>query len=86
MHCAGTSQQAAYKLSGMRRNILLFPRGNREVNGKAVSLYLNVADHESAPLGWSRHAKFNLSVTDHKDPDKSMNKGTTMPPLRIERS
>ena len=70
----------------MRRNILLFPRGNREVNGKAVSLYLNVADHESAPLGWSRHAKFNLSVTDHKDPDKSMNKGTTLPPVRIERS
>lgn len=59
-----------------RRNILIFPRGNREVTGTTISLYLNVADNETAPVGWSRTAKFTLSVVDQRDPDKSASKGT----------
>ena len=58
------------------RNILIFPRGNREVTNSTISLYLNVADNESAPVGWSRTAKFTLSVVDQRDPDKSASKGT----------
>ena len=57
------------------RNILIFPRGNREVTGNTMSLYLNVADNETAPPGWSRTAKFTLSVVDQKDPEKSASKG-----------
>ena len=53
----------------------MFPRGNRDGNGAQISLYLNVADHESAPLGWSRTAKFTLSVVDQKEPDRSATKG-----------
>ena len=58
------------------RNILIFPRGNREVTNSTISLYLNVADNENAPMGWSRTAKFTLSVVDQRDPDKSASKGT----------
>ena len=56
----------------------MFPRGNRDGNGAQISLYLNVADHESAPLGWSRTAKFTLSVVDQKEPERSATKGGCM--------
>lgn len=65
----------------MCRNILLFPNGNREVSGNSISLYLNVADHESAPPGWSRTAKFTLSVIDQKEPERSATKGSLFPLL-----
>ena len=58
------------------RNILIFPKGNREVTGNIMSLYLNVADNETAPPGWSRTAKFTLSVVDQKDPERSATKGS----------
>ena len=57
----------------------MFPRGNRDGNGAQISLYLNVADYESAPLGWSRTAKFTLSVVDQKEPERSATKGGCMP-------
>ena len=57
----------------------MFPRGNRDGNGAQISLYLNVADHESAPLGWSRTAKFTLSVADQREPERSATKGGGMP-------
>lgn len=59
------------------RNILIFPRGNREVTNSTISLYLNVADNEAAPGGWSRTAKFTLSVVDQRDPEKSASKGSS---------
>ena len=65
------------------RNILIFPRGNREVTGSTISLYLNVADNETAPVGWSRTAKFTLSVVDQKDPEKSAAKGDQSGPAML---
>ena len=64
------------------RNILIFPKGNREVTNSTISLYLNVADNDSAPPGWSRTAKFTLSVVDQRDPDKSASKGIYKPILQ----
>ena len=52
------------------------------MTGTTISLYLNVADNEIAPPGWSRTAKFTLSVVDQKDPDQSASKGTHRSPAK----
>jgi hypothetical protein len=56
------------------RNILLFPRGTKGT-GEALSIFLNVPDHESLPPGWVRKASFNLKVIDQEDPMMSVTKG-----------
>lgn len=53
----------------------MFPRGNRDVLNSNVSLYLNVADAETAPPGWSRRAKFKLSIINQLDPQHSLIRG-----------
>ena len=58
-----------------RRDILLFPRGNKDVRGQGLSLYLNVSDCELAPIGWMRRAVFKLTVVNHLDPALSVTKG-----------
>ena len=57
------------------RDILLFPRGNREVRGQGLSLYLNVSDAELAPPGWLRKAQFRLTVVNLANPEQSVHKG-----------
>ena len=41
------------------RRILIFPKGN---NVDYLSMYLDVADSNVLPYGWSRYAQFSLSV------------------------
>ncbi|CAL8466972.1 g6508 [Coccomyxa elongata] len=55
-------------------NILMFPRGNREGQNTAMSLYLNAADAEAAPVGWNRRASFKLTVVNHLNPEQSIAK------------
>ncbi|EIE26652.1 cysteine proteinase [Coccomyxa subellipsoidea C-169] len=55
-------------------NILMFPRGNREGTNAAMSLYLNAADADTAPLGWMRRASFKLTVVNHLSPEQSFTK------------
>lgn len=57
------------------RDILLFPRGNREVRNQGLSLYLNVSDAELAPPGWLRKAQFRLTVVNQANPEASVWKG-----------
>ncbi|CAA7043625.1 unnamed protein product [Microthlaspi erraticum] len=42
-----------------RTNLLAYPKGNKV---DCLSLFLIVADHESLPSGWSRHALFRISL------------------------
>ena len=77
LHVAASRPCTSPESSSLCRNILIFPRGNREVSGNTISLYLNVADNETAPMGWSRTAKFTLSIVDQKEPEKSAAKGMT---------
>lgn len=53
----------------------MFPRGNREGQNTAMSLYLNAADAEAAPVGWNRRASFKLTVVNHLNPEQSIAKG-----------
>lgn len=52
----------------------MFPRGNREGTNAAMSLYLNAADADTAPLGWMRRASFKLTVVNHLSPEQSFTK------------
>ena len=53
----------------------MFPRGNREGQNTAMSLYLNAADAEAAPVGWNRRASFKLTIVNHLNPEQSIAKG-----------
>ena len=59
-----------------RRRILLFPSGN---NFHQLAVYLDVADSNTLPQGWSRQAHFTLTVHNHKDPNRSVVKGPSLP-------
>ncbi|XP_078435308.1 ubiquitin C-terminal hydrolase 13-like isoform X2 [Wolffia australiana] len=46
-------------VGGYKWRILIFPKGN---NVDHLSMYLDVADSQNLPYGWSRHAQFSLAV------------------------
>ncbi|CAA7025665.1 unnamed protein product [Microthlaspi erraticum] len=48
-----------FLIDGCKWRLMAFPKGNR-VN--YLSLYLEVADFESLPCGWTRHAEFDCTV------------------------
>ncbi|XP_024032663.1 ubiquitin carboxyl-terminal hydrolase 12-like, partial [Morus notabilis] len=48
-----------FYVGGYKWRILIFPKGN---NVDHLSMYLDVADSETLPYGWSRDAQFSLSV------------------------
>ncbi|XP_010467068.1 PREDICTED: MATH domain and coiled-coil domain-containing protein At2g05410-like [Camelina sativa] len=45
---------------GCKWRLWAFPKGNKSAHH--FSLYLDVSDKESLPIGWRRHAKFSLTV------------------------
>lgn len=57
----------------MIRRILIFPKGNKEVEHLAV--YLDVAEASSLPSGWSRYANFSFTLVNQLDTKKSTRKG-----------
>ncbi|XP_039166386.1 MATH domain and coiled-coil domain-containing protein At2g01790-like [Eucalyptus grandis] len=58
----------AFTVSGCKWRVLVFPKGN---NTHHLSLYLDVPDAATLPNGWTRHAKFSLSVIDQIDNARS---------------
>lgn len=44
------------------RRFKAFPKGNIKANN-SFSLFLEVADNESLPIGWRRHAKFSFNYS-----------------------
>ncbi|XP_030457808.1 MATH domain and coiled-coil domain-containing protein At2g01790-like [Syzygium oleosum] len=63
----------AFTVSGCKWRILVFPKGN---NTDHLSLYLDVPDSAMLPNGWTRKAKFSLSVIDQINNGRSIRKGT----------
>jgi len=59
---------------GVPWRLLLFPRGNHVEH---LSLYLDVADSATLPLGWMRYAKFVLYVLHPAGRARSVSKGTS---------
>ncbi|XP_024159747.1 uncharacterized protein LOC112167024 isoform X2 [Rosa chinensis] len=53
--------------------ILIYPRGN---NTNHLSVYLEVPDSSELPYGWSRYARFSLTMVNQVDHSKSFTKGT----------
>ncbi|XP_006300210.2 MATH domain and coiled-coil domain-containing protein At2g05410 [Capsella rubella] len=45
---------------GCKWRLKAYPKGNKSANH--LSLYLDVSDNESLPIGWRRHAKFSLTI------------------------
>lgn len=48
-----------FVVGGYKWRVLIFPKGN---NVDQLSMYLDVADSQSLPYGWSRYAQFSLAV------------------------
>ncbi|CAD5318171.1 unnamed protein product [Arabidopsis thaliana] len=49
-----------FVVGGCRWRIMAFPKGNKKAD--YFSLYLDVPDKESLPIGWRRHAKVSFSL------------------------
>ncbi|KAE8711065.1 Ubiquitin carboxyl-terminal hydrolase 12 [Hibiscus syriacus] len=60
-------------VNGFKWRILIFPRG---MNVDHLSVYLDVADSESLPYGWSRYAHFTLTVKNQFHDKYSVRKET----------
>ena len=52
-------------MGGYNWRLLCFPKGN---NSEHLSVYLDVADSERLPPGWTRYANFELEVKNRADP------------------
>ncbi|XP_039158756.1 MATH domain and coiled-coil domain-containing protein At2g01790 [Eucalyptus grandis] len=63
----------AFTVSGCEWRILVFPKGNAPDH---LSLYLDVPDSATLPNGWTRKAKFSLSVIDQANNGRSVRKET----------
>ncbi|GMI92284.1 ubiquitin-specific protease 13 [Hibiscus trionum] len=60
-----------FVVGGYKWRILIFPKGNYKDH---LSLYLDVADSESLPYGWSRYAQFSLTVINQTNNNYSIRK------------
>ncbi|KAL3715923.1 hypothetical protein ACJRO7_007647 [Eucalyptus globulus] len=61
----------AFTVSGCEWRIVVFPKGNATDH---LSLYLDVPDSATLPKGWTRKAKFSLSVIDQANNGLSIRK------------
>ncbi|XP_057954048.1 uncharacterized protein LOC131148351 [Malania oleifera] len=59
--------------SGYKWRGLIFPKGN---NVDYLSLYLDAADSDSSPYGWSRHVQFSMTLIDQINSRHSVKKDT----------
>ncbi|KAL6952176.1 ubiquitinyl hydrolase 1 [Sarracenia purpurea var. burkii] len=60
-----------FRVGEYKWRVLIFPKGN---NADYLSLYLDVADSETLPYGWSRDAHFNLALINQIDNEQTMQK------------
>ncbi|KAF3651249.1 hypothetical protein FXO37_18096 [Capsicum annuum] len=61
-----------FHVGGYKWRILIFPKGN---NADHLSMYLDVADSQSLPYGWSRYAHFSLAVLNQVHNKYTVRKG-----------
>ncbi|PQQ06124.1 MATH domain and coiled-coil domain-containing protein [Prunus yedoensis var. nudiflora] len=59
-----------FVICGYKWHILIYPKGNNVVD--YCSVYLEVADASTLPSGWTRYAKFSLTVVNQLDSKKSI--------------
>ncbi|KAK9699295.1 hypothetical protein RND81_08G165600 [Saponaria officinalis] len=62
-----------FAVGGYKWRILIFPKGN---NVDYLSMYLDVADSQTLPYGWSRYAAFSLTVVNQIHQKFSIRKET----------
>ncbi|CAN4100824.1 unnamed protein product [Withania somnifera] len=62
-----------FAVGAYKWRILIFPKGN---NVDDLSIYLDVADSDTLPYGWSRNAQFSLSVVNQIQKTYSIRKET----------
>ncbi|XP_007219785.2 MATH domain and coiled-coil domain-containing protein At3g58360 [Prunus persica] len=58
-----------FVICGYKWRIIIYPKGN---NVDYLSLYLDVADASTLRSGWTRYAKFSLTVVNQLDSKKSI--------------
>lgn len=69
-----------YGTVDVSRRIIIFPKGN---NTEHLSIYLDVADSEMLPSGWSRNARFKLILVDQNNYGTSRIRGMLIVTLII---
>ncbi|KAL2536026.1 MATH domain and coiled-coil domain-containing protein-like [Forsythia ovata] len=62
-----------FEVNGCRWRLLTFPKGN---GVEYLSVYLDVADKDSLPDGWSRTAKFTINLINQMNSTMSVKKDT----------
>ncbi|XP_057536281.1 ubiquitin C-terminal hydrolase 12-like [Amaranthus tricolor] len=62
-----------FVVGGFKWRILIFPKGN---NVDYLSMYLDVADAQTLPYGWSRYAQFSVAVVNQIHNKYSVRKDT----------
>ncbi|XP_040366436.1 ubiquitin C-terminal hydrolase 12-like isoform X2 [Rosa chinensis] len=63
-------------VGGYKWRILIFPKGN---NVDYLSMYLDVADSQALPYGWSRYVQFSLAIVNQIHNKYSIRKGKGLP-------
>ncbi|XP_059665802.1 MATH domain and coiled-coil domain-containing protein At2g42460-like [Cornus florida] len=53
----------SFYVGGYKWRVLIFPKGSK--NSDNLGIYLDVADSETLPYGWTKYIKFSLSVINH---------------------
>ncbi|KAG7578810.1 TRAF-like [Arabidopsis thaliana x Arabidopsis arenosa] len=54
-----------FVVDGCKWRLLVYPKGNNKAD--YLSLYLDVPDKESLPIGWRRHTKVSLTIVNHSE-------------------
>ncbi|MCL7026313.1 hypothetical protein MKW94_009773, partial [Papaver nudicaule] len=62
-----------FVVGGFKWRVLIFPKGN---NVDQLSMYLDVADSQNLPYGWSRYAQFSLAVVNQAQNKFTVRKDT----------
>ena len=62
-----------FVVGGFSWQLLVFPQGN---SCDHLSVYLDVAEPDSLPLGWAQYAQFSLAVECQNDETKHLKKET----------
>ncbi|KAI3916569.1 hypothetical protein MKW98_026311 [Papaver atlanticum] len=62
-----------FVVGGFKWRVLIFPKGN---NVDQLSMYLDVADSQNLPYGWSRYAQFSLAVVNQSQNKFTVRKDT----------
>ncbi|XVE76884.1 hypothetical protein DITRI_Ditri13aG0016200 [Diplodiscus trichospermus] len=59
-------ESGVFEAGGYKWRLVLYPKGNKKSNGDGcISLYLQIAETETLPLGWQINVNFKLFVFDN---------------------